>query len=137
MALDHDMPAPYVPAVMDPLTIAKELIAAIERGDRAALDRLLAGDVVQTELPNQLLPEGAVRDKKAILDAFERGAALMKTQRYEITGAVAQGDRAAVEVDWRAETTAGKAFRARFAFFFEVKDGKVVAQRNYDCFDPF
>ena len=122
---------------MEPLTVAKAMLAALERGDRAALEGLLADDVVQIELPNRLVPEGATRDKKAILEAFDRGSALMAAQRYTITGTVVEGDRAALEVDWHAETKAGKAFRARFAFFFEVNDGKVVRQRNYDCFDPF
>lgn len=122
---------------MDPLTVARKMIAAIEAGDRASLESVLADEVVQIELPNRLVPNGAVRDKKAILEGFDRGAALMATQRYEMTGAVVQGEKAAVEVDWYAETKDKKTFRARFAFFIELKDGKIVAQRNYDCFDPF
>lgn len=61
----------------------------------------------------------------------------MKVQRYAITNTVVQDQTAAIEVDWSAETKTGKTFRARFAFFFEVRGGKIVAQRNHDCFDPF
>jgi ketosteroid isomerase-like protein len=32
---------------------------------------------------------------------------------------------------------AGGEMRAYFAVFFEFRDGKIVAQRNYDCFDPW
>lgn len=122
---------------MDALSVARKMITAIETGDRAALESLLADDVVQIELPNRLVPAGITRDKQAILEGFDRGAALMASQRYEITGAVVQGSSAAVEVDWRATTKTGQSFRARFAFFFDVRDGQIVAQRNYDCFDPF
>lgn len=113
------------------------MIAAIEDGDRASLADVFAEEVVQHELPNRLVPNGIVRDKAAILDAFDRGAALMAKQRFEVTNAIADGDRASIEADFFGETRDGKTFRARFAMFFETKNGKIIAQRNYDCFDPF
>jgi ketosteroid isomerase-like protein len=122
---------------MDPLDVARRMIAAIEAGDRRALETMYADDAVQHELPNALVPKGIQRDKPAILEAFDRGAALMATQCFEITNAVTQGRHAAVEADFVGETKSGKTFRARFAMFFEVVDGKIVSQRNYDCFDPF
>ena len=27
--------------------------------------------------------------------------------------------------------------RARFGVFIQLRDGKIAAQRNYDCFDPW
>ena len=47
--------------------------------------------------------------------------------------------RSAVEfIIGRGEKTpAGSVMRARFAQFFEFRDGKIVAQRNYDCFYPW
>jgi ketosteroid isomerase-like protein len=32
---------------------------------------------------------------------------------------------------------AGGQMRARFAAFLQFRDGKIVAQRNYDCFKPW
>lgn len=122
---------------MNALAVARRLIAAIESGDREALHALYAEDAVQHELPNALVPNGVVRDKAAILEAFDRGAALMAKQRFEITNAVSEGRHAAVEADFSGETRDGKAFRARFAMFFEVEGDEIVRQRNYDCFDPF
>lgn len=122
---------------MNALDIARKMIAAIETGDRAAVEALYADDAVQHELPNALVPKGVQRDKPAILEAFDRGAALMAKQRFEITNAVTEGRHAAVEADFFGETKDGKTFRARFAMFFEVTGGKIVRQRNYDCFDPF
>jgi ketosteroid isomerase-like protein len=122
---------------MNALAIAKRMIAAIEAGDRAAVDALYADDAVQHELPNALVPTGIVRDKPAILEAFDRGAALMAKQRFEITNAISEGRHAAIEADFSGEAKNGKTFRARFAMFFEVEGDKIVRQRNYDCFDPF
>jgi ketosteroid isomerase-like protein len=31
----------------------------------------------------------------------------------------------------------GDVMRAHFATFIEFRDGKIVAQRNYDCFEPW
>ena len=122
---------------MNALSVARRMIAAIEAGDRATIEALYSDDAVQHELPNALVPNGIRRDKPAILAAFDRGAALMAKQRLEITNAVESGRHAAVEADFFGEAKNGKTFRARFAMFFEVVDGKIVSQRNYDCFDPF
>ena len=31
----------------------------------------------------------------------------------------------------------GTTMRARFAIFFEFRNGQIARQRNYDCFDPW
>jgi len=36
---------------------------------------------------------------------------------------------------WRTE--AGQVLEAEIAMFLELKDGKIIAQRNYDCYAPF
>jgi ketosteroid isomerase-like protein len=50
----------------------------------------------------------------------------------------------ALEVRWSGTLAvpvgsfpAGGEMRARFAVFLDFRDGKIVAQRNYDCFEPF
>jgi len=57
---------------------------------------------------------------------------------------VASGDQVALEVVWtgtiRQNTgpfVADQTLRARFALFMEFRDGRIVRQRNYDCFDPW
>ena len=54
------------------------------------------------------------------------------------------GNRVGLEVIWTgtravpvATLPAGAQMRARFAVFLEFRDGRIVAQRNYDCFDPW
>ncbi|EMF01180.1 nuclear transport factor 2 family protein [Streptomyces mobaraensis NBRC 13819 = DSM 40847] len=99
-------------------------------------------DVVQHEFPNALAPDGAVRGLLAILETAERGRAVLSHQAFDIVEAVAAGDTVALEVRRRGtravplgELPAGHEPRARFAAFLEFRDGRIVAQRNYGCFD--
>jgi ketosteroid isomerase-like protein len=55
---------------------------------------------------------------------------------------VAGGDKVAVEIDWTGilavpfqTTPKGGQMRAHFAAFLEFKNGKIVSQRNYDCYE--
>lgn len=126
------------------LDLAKRYLEAIEAGATGdELAAFFAPDVVQEEFPNQFLPQGARRDLPAILDAAARGRAVMSSQSYRIVNAVANGDELALEVEWVGtvavpigQLPAGGKVRARFALFLEYRDGKIAAQRNYDCFEP-
>jgi len=127
------------------LELTRRYFAALEAGATGeALAAFYAPEVVQEEFPNRFTPHGARRDLKAILDAAERGQKVMAAQRYEIVQAVAEGDRVAVEFRWAgtlavpvASLPAGAEMRGHFACFLEFRDGRIVAQRNYDCFEPW
>src|SRR5262245_28872734 len=117
---------------------------AIEHGEPGASLEFFAEDVVQHEFPNRLVPNGAVRDLAALKEAAQRGRNVVTSQRFELLNAVASGDSVAVEASWTATLAVrigsippGGEMRARFAIFFEFRDGKIVRQRNYDCFEPF
>ena len=122
----------------------RRYLQAIEGGATgAALAEFFAPDVVQEEFPNRLVIQGARRDLAAILEAAERGQKVISAQRYEIRNEVAQGNFVALEVLWTGtlavpfgSLAVGDNMRAHFAVFIELRDGKIVAQRNYDCFDP-
>jgi|SRR5690606_23936656 len=124
---------------------ARRYLDALERfatGDELAA--FFTHDVVQEEFPNRLVPNGARRGLADILAGAERGRALLTSQRFEILNSVADGDRIALEVVWTATLAlpvgsipAGGSMRARFGVFLEYRDGRIAAQRNYDCFDPF
>jgi ketosteroid isomerase-like protein len=125
--------------------LARRFIAAVERGATGeALAEFLHDDVEQHELPNRLFPSGVRRDRAALLASAEKGRTLLREQRYEILAVVASGDRVAVEMRWRGELAAaigalpaGATMTGQFAFFLEVRDGRIVGMRNYDCYDPF
>jgi len=125
------------------LDAARQYLAAIERGATGdELAQFFAPDVVQEELPNRVVPDGKRRKLAAILEAAERGQKVLSSQRFEIRSAVATGDRVILEVLWVGTLAipfgtiaAGGEMRAHSAMFLEFRDGKIAAQRNYDCFE--
>jgi ketosteroid isomerase-like protein len=129
----------------DNLALVRRYLAAVASGATGdALAAFYAPDAVQEEFPNRLMAKGARRDLAAILDAATRGQSVMTSQSFEVLNAVVQGDQVALEVQWIGTLAipfgtlpAGGQMRARFAQFFELRAGMIVAQRNYDCFDPW
>ena len=125
------------------LELTRRYLAAIETGTTDAVIAF-APDVVQVEYPNQFLPKGAERDLAAITAAGERGRKVMRAQRYEVQRAIAQDDVVALEVLWVGTLavdvgtlSAGSEMRAHFGVFITFRDGLIVRQHNYDCFEPF
>lgn len=127
------------------LEAARRYLAAVETGATGeALAAFYTPDVVQVEFPNQLNPRGARRDLAALLEGAERGQDVVRSQRYELVNAFAAGDQVALEVNWTGVLAVGIGalqpggeMRAHFAVILEYRDGKIAAQRNYDCFEPF
>ena len=127
------------------LATARRYLAALEgREDPAVIAGMLHPDLVQEEFPNRLNPRGARSDRAAMLERLARGRQILASERYEVVDALAVADRVALEVRWSGilavslgdALPAGSTMRARFAVFLAFRDGQIVAQRNYDCFDP-
>jgi ketosteroid isomerase-like protein len=129
---------------------ARAYLAAIERSTatgNADPDGAIAfyhPDVRQEELPNRLVPTGAVRDLAALREAAARGRGVLRGQSYAVRSALVQGTRVALETLWVGELAvpigalaAGDVMRAHFAMFLEFEGDRIRAQRNYDCFEPF
>lgn len=126
------------------LEIARRFLVTVGQGDPEENLAFYAEDVVQVEFPNRLVPQGATRDLEALRQAGQRGSKAVTGQGYEIVNMVASGDQVAVEVIWTAtlqvplgDTPVGGQMRARFAIFLTFRDGKIIRQHNYDCFDAF
>ena len=84
------------------LELAKRYITALSSGVGADdFPNFFAPDVVHEEFPNQLLPNGAVRDLEAMKQARVRGQSLLSREEFEILGTVASGDHVALELSWR------------------------------------
>jgi ketosteroid isomerase-like protein len=103
-----------------------------------------ADDVVQRELPNRLQPAGATNDLARLKAGIERGKKSVSDESYEIVTIVETGPEVAVECVWTAKLnvpigtlSAGDTMRAYLAMFITWRDGKIISQRNYDCFEPF
>jgi ketosteroid isomerase-like protein len=127
------------------LHVAKQYLSRLSDGaGPEELDSFFAPDAILEEFPNRLRPNGAAGNLQAMKEARARGLALLKAERFELVNAVAGNDQVAMEVIWTGTVrdaagpfAAGHALRARFALFMEFRDGRIVRQRNYDCFDPW
>lgn len=119
-------------------------LRSIETGDFARIADLFASEAAMEQLPNRIYPNGLRSNVTQLAEGFEKGRKLLSQQRYEIRDAVAEGDRVAVEVLWTGtlaigfgSLVAGSQMRAHSAMFFEFREGRIVSQRNYDCFEPW
>ncbi|HET9957088.1 MAG TPA: nuclear transport factor 2 family protein [Polyangiaceae bacterium] len=127
-----------------PLEIVQSFLAALSNGERQNAQAFYAENVEQVEFPNRLVGAGARRGLPELREASERGARAVSSERYVIRNAVEMGERVAVELEWSAvlnvplgSIPAGGTLRAACAMFFTVREGRIVRQHNYDCFDPF
>ena len=129
----------------DILTIAKNYLKALKAGKTGKeLAIFFHPDVVQTELPNRLNPNGVTSNLDQILDRAEKSRKLLKMQTYEIENDFVNGNTVVLELKWTGVVAvaigtlgAGKTMRARFAMFMRFKNGQIISQRNYNCFEDF
>lgn len=119
-------------------------LRSIETGDFARIVDLFSPEAVVEQLPNRIYPNGLKAGVSAMAAGFEKGRKLLSSQTYEIKSSVAAGDGLSVEVLWTGTLALafgtlaeGSQMRAHSAMFFRFEDGKIVSQRNYDCFEPW
>jgi ketosteroid isomerase-like protein len=106
------------------------------------LSAFFHADATHHELPNALFPDGNVRDLADLCAAAGAGRKALSAQSFEVLNALAVGDQVALEVLWTGTTAvplgdlpAGHTLRAHIAAFLEFRDGKIITQRNYDCYE--
>lgn len=125
-------------------TVRRYLRAIEARVSQEELASFFHPDVVQEEFPNRLMANGAKRDLTGLLESSIRGRMVMASECYEIVNIVASGDMVMYEALWSG--TLDMAFetllprdimRAHIASAIEFRDGKIIAQRSYDCFEPW
>lgn len=129
----------------DNLATVRRYLEAIE--SKVPVEELLgffSPDAVVEEKPNRLKPNGCHSGVAEMKGAYERGRQIMAWQRYDVRSALAEGDVVAIELVWMGQLAAavghlqsGAEMRAQCAMFFEFLDGKILRQRNYDCYDSF
>jgi ketosteroid isomerase-like protein len=124
---------------------ARRYIDALARGETGdALAAFFTPDAVVIEFPNRFTPAGARRELPQLREAAERGQRYVRDQEWRILSELADGDRVALELDWAGTIAvdvgplaAGTRMRAHVAVFLEFRDGRIAAQRHYDCYEPF
>ena len=127
------------------LEIARRYLQALEQGAAGAeLSKLFSPDVLLEEFPSLLTPLGKKRDLAAALEGAERGKKVMSRQMYKIKQEIEDNGRVALEVEWVGTLAvpfgsipAGGQMKAFFAVFLEFREGKIIRQRNYDCFEAW
>lgn len=129
---------------MSHLETALQYLKAVEAGDTEAMVSFYAPGAEQKELPNRLNPKGVTRSIDGLKASSNAGKKSVSVQRYQVLYAQEHGDTVALEAQWTATLAVpvgalkpGDTMRASLAMFFTFKDGKIVSQRNYDCFEPF
>lgn len=79
-------------------------------------------------------PAGKSYDRAALRAAGERGKAGLTSQRHEIRGMVAAGNRVCAQTEWVGVTKTGVELRAHICSVFDLVDSKIWRQEQYDCF---
>jgi ketosteroid isomerase-like protein len=122
----------------------RRYLKAIEDGDATSVLNLFSPDAVLEQLPNRIYPNGLLSPVARVSEAFEKGRKIFARQTYEITKEVVNGNTIALEVLWTGTLAipfgtlaVGNQMRCHSAMFLEFRDGKITAQRNYDCFEPW
>jgi ketosteroid isomerase-like protein len=128
----------------DRVKAARALLAAIERGDGAALLALYAENAVQVEHSNRLKPKGDRRAPAKMAEDLERGKLLLAEQRYDVMEVTASGDQVALQVKWTGVLAVplgglrpGDAMVCESGIFLRFSGDRIVEQHNYDCFEDF
>lgn len=114
--------------------IILEYLRAIESHD---LDRVASHydpDVRVVEHPNKITPNGGTYDAAALRAAGERGKALLARETYNVRSMIVDGDRACVQSLWTGTLHDGRTMQAQICSVFELRDGKIWRQEQYDCF---
>lgn len=97
------------------------------------------------EFPNRIAPNGRTRRIDDLGAAYEAGRGILRSQNYEVLRAIESGNEVALEIEWTGVLAKpvlglpeGYAMRAFVAMFLTFDaEGKIVSQRNYDCYLPF
>jgi len=127
--------------------LAREYLRAVESmGPAENIARFYSPDIEFHEFPNRIVPNGRVRKRGDLQAAYGQAQKLLNSQRYDVRRVVENGDEVAVELEWSGvlaiavpsmNLPAGHEMKAYVAMFLTFRDGKIVSQRNYDCYPPF
>jgi ketosteroid isomerase-like protein len=126
------------------LALARRYLKTLESGPTGdELAQFFAPEVVLEIFPSKFFPNGSRDNFAGTFAAAERGKKVMTSQKYEIRNELASGDKVALEIGWTGTLAVpfqtipkGGQMRAHFAAFLGFKAGKIVSQRNCDCYEP-
>lgn len=121
----------YIEVVGDPASTSEDLKAFLDQS------------VVWREMPNRFAPAGRESDLATACASFEKGRAYLPRQIYTIRRMVASRETVVLEISWTGEVLktigpfpAGTRLSAQLAIFLRFRDGKIISQTDYPCYDP-
>jgi len=127
--------------------LAREYLRAVESmGPPENVSRFCGAEMEFHEFPNRIAPLGRVRRRADLQAAYGQAQKLLTSQKYDVRRIVENGDEVAVELEWTGvlavpipamKLEAGHEMKAFVAMFLTIRGGKIVSQRNYDCYPPF
>ena len=101
-------------------------------------------DAEQIEYPSVVRPNGHRRGLAEMRAGAAVGAQFIVDQRYDVHTVVEDGEQVAVQLTWTARAAqdlgsiqAGTRLVAHVAAFYVFRDGLVLRQSSYDCYEPF
>ena len=118
-------------------------LEAVADGHAAGeLESFLHPDFRQRELPSLVKPWVAERGRAETVLGAEAGRRLLAGQRYDVDEVVECGERVILQLRWTGVLRtpfqgleAGDELHAHVALFATVRDGLIVHQSSYDCYE--
>ncbi len=100
-------------------------------------------DAEQVEYPSVMRPHGHRRSLAEMVEGAELGLRIIRDQRYDVHTVIQDGDDVAVQLTWTATVaadlgsiSAGTPLVAHVAAFYRFRDGLLLRQSSYDCYEP-
>jgi len=130
--------------MQDKMAIVRRYFTLLETFNTEPSDflKVLHRDFVQTEFPNLMNKELRERGIEGCIKGALMGKKILSFQRLEATKQYESGDNnLIVEAVWTAKVSVAagtlkkdQPLKAYICMIFEFKEGKIVGQRNYDCY---
>lgn len=121
--------------------LVRSLLSAIAAGANPAAH--FHPDAEQIEYPSLMRPAGHRRPLADMVAGFELGKSIIAGQHYDVHTVIEQDDRLSVQLTWTATTAApvgglpaGTGLTAHVAVFYEFREGLILRQSSYDCYQP-
>ena len=130
----------------DNVEIVRRYVDAVTQFDAEAALPLLHPDMHFHELPNRIRPAGGVDDVSRMMTALRRSGErkVLTAQRYIVGEVIDAGDRVVVEARWEGDVAIpigklqpGDTMVAHICMVFRLLGGRIIEQRNYDCYEDF
>lgn len=127
------------------LAAARRYIELVENfAQPAEFEGVLHPQIQHQEFPNLLMKNGSKRDYAMMVAGPQQGRKILTANRFEIVNAFAAGDWVTLEIVWTGTLAIplgglvpGDQLKAYIATILQVKDGLIVTQHQYDCYEPF